>query len=239
MILYEVTIPVGHASLGMLIKWPEGIGEKTVGSRRYHRRLERGPQVLQSLATWLVDKMSQHKVIEEEEREYCQYGMEITLANLVNLLIVIVAAIITGNYIGMAAFYLVFIGTRVFCGGYHTEHYYTCFLSFLVIVALGCFVLEWKAISDPEWTLILLFSFLLYGICIYLWAPIENIHKLLTMAEKRRYRAICIGTFPILFLAGILLLLFAPQCGKAVVYAVASVTVLMLLTRMDTQQEEY
>ncbi len=181
--------------------------------------------------------MSQHKAIEEEEREYCQYGMEITLANLANLLIVIVAAIVTGNYIGMAVFYLVFIGTRVFCGGYHTEHYVTCFLSFLMVVAFGCAVLDWKAISEPEWTLILLFSFLLYGICIYLWAPIENVHKPLSMAEKRRYRAISIGTYPFLFLAGILLLQFAPQGGKAIAYAVFAVTVLMLLTRKDAQEE--
>ncbi len=190
--------------------------------------------MLSKIAGLMVDKMIAAESISEEEREYCQYGMEISLANLVNFLIVVVVAILSGLYAAMAIFYFVFVVTRVYSGGYHTNHYYSCFLSFLVINLVCAVTIGFFSIPDEIWMMVLMICFLGYGLCLYLWAPIIHPCKPLTSEEQRRYRNISLGSYPILFLLGIILLETTETCGKGLVCAIGAVTVLMVLGQVGT-----
>lgn len=193
--------------------------------------------MLQEIAKKMVERMLREGAIASDEREYCQYGMEITLANVVNLLIVVVVAILSGYYLGMAVFYIIFVGTRVYAGGYHTNNYYSCFLCFLVFNVASALLMKASSINNGAWMMILMLCFLGYGICLYRWAPIVHPCKPLTKEEQRRYRNISLGSYPILFLISIVLLETTVTCGKAAVCAIGAVTLLMILGQMRHRED--
>lgn len=194
--------------------------------------------MLQQIAKKMVEKMLREGAITADEREYCQYGMEITLANLVNLLIVVAVAILSGLYFGMVVFYIVFVVTRIYAGGYHTSNYYSCFLCFLVFNVVSALLMKASSINNGAWMMILMLCFLGYGICLYRWAPIVHPCKPLTKEEQRRYRNISLGSYPILFLIGIVLLETTVTCGKAAVCAIGAVTLLMILNQLVHEGDE-
>ncbi len=74
--------------------------------------------------------MYREDVIKEDELEVCSYGLQITLANLINFIIMLSIGILYGAPWEMGIFYAVFISLRFFCGGYHADTYRKCFLMF-------------------------------------------------------------------------------------------------------------
>ena len=57
------------------------------------------------------------KIITQEDVEVYEYGCQITLANIINFIIVLTIGIIFKSVIQSAIFYLSFISLRIFCGG--------------------------------------------------------------------------------------------------------------------------
>ncbi len=185
--------------------------------------------VVPGIARRITNRMLQEGVIGEDERDYCQYGMEITIANTVNLLVTMLVAILFREFLGMLIFYLVFVVTRSYCGGYHADSYAKCFTFFLVLNVCTGWLLRYSNIDISVWKIVLIGITLVYAILVYFWAPMENPAKPLTAEEKKRYHTICIISFPVLFWAGLFVYEIFPICGKAITCGVVCVCLLMLL----------
>ena len=78
----------------------------------------------------IIRVLLHEKIITQEDVEVYEYGCQITLANIINFIIVLTIGIIFKSVIQSAIFYLSFISLRIFCGGYHANSYHKCFFIF-------------------------------------------------------------------------------------------------------------
>lgn len=68
----------------------------------------------------------------EETKDYYRYGIEITISSLINILLIIIIGIVSGNALESIVFLACFIPLRQFTGGFHAKTYFLCNLSFAV-----------------------------------------------------------------------------------------------------------
>lgn len=137
-----------------------------------------------SIALFLYKK----KVIDEEELPVCQYGFEIIVSTIIGFLLVLLSGIILDEIIEALLFYCLFIGVRLFTGGYHAATHFKCKTT-LLICCLSVLIAS-KYLPDSIILQIVLLS--VYLIAVFLFSPIEHINAPLTDNEKARNRTISI-----------------------------------------------
>ena len=86
--------------------------------------------VLERISAYLSTLLLQEKIITADEKDTYKYGFEITIANMINGLIVLSVGLGLNMLAEAILFYLVFVSLRFFCGGYHADSYIKCFFSF-------------------------------------------------------------------------------------------------------------
>lgn len=89
--------------------------------------------VLERISAYLSTLLLQEKIITADEKDTYKYGFEITIANMINGLIVLSVGLGLNMLAEAILFYLVFVSLRFFCGGYHADSYIKCFLSLIHI----------------------------------------------------------------------------------------------------------
>lgn len=77
--------------------------------------------MLIQITKYIVKILLHEKIITQEDVEVYEYGCQITLANIINFIIVLVIGLIFKSVIQAGIFYLSFISLRIFCGGYHAN----------------------------------------------------------------------------------------------------------------------
>ncbi|MCI9052522.1 MAG: accessory gene regulator B family protein [Lachnospiraceae bacterium] len=135
----------------------------------------------------IIRVLLHEKIITQEDVEVYEYGCQITLANIINFIIVLTIGIIFKSVIQSAIFYLSFISLRIFCGGYHANSYHKCFFIFgctcSICILLGHF-LEKVSIL----TFLSVGSIFLLGMAIYKKAPIEHENRPFMEEERKKFR---------------------------------------------------
>ncbi|MCL2222977.1 MAG: accessory gene regulator B family protein [Oscillospiraceae bacterium] len=72
-------------------------------------------------------------IISNEDSEVYEYGLELLLSTLINLLFIIIASIISGTTVLSALFLVGFIPLRTLAGGYHAKNHMRCFAILAVV----------------------------------------------------------------------------------------------------------
>ena len=165
---------------------------RKMGSRMY--------QLVSLLCRW----MYRENVIREDELEICSYGLQITLANLINFMIMLFIGIMYGTPWEMGIFYVVFISLRFFCGGYHANTYGKCFLMFgmtcfLAMTVSGLFIKMGQGIF-----LLFLAVAVVLGTYILKRAPIEHVNRPLSADEKYCFKRRGVQVHTFWFMMGML-----------------------------------
>ena len=62
----------------------------------------------------------------EEERNYYQYGIEITISSALNFFLVFLIGAVTRNILESIVFMIFFVPIRQITGGYHAKTYFRC-----------------------------------------------------------------------------------------------------------------
>lgn len=68
----------------------------------------------------------QQESISEDEKEIYQYGVEITISSILNILFVLLLSILFRSLLSGIVFLMCFIYVRRYTGGYHAETYFRC-----------------------------------------------------------------------------------------------------------------
>lgn len=71
----------------------------------------------------------------EETKDYYRYGIEITISSLINILLIIIIGIVSGNALESIVFLACFIPLRQFTGGFHANRSYTIVHSYFNIIS--------------------------------------------------------------------------------------------------------
>lgn len=146
--------------------------------------------MIEKISYNLANVLKNEKVITQEEFEVYDYGIQITLANLVNCIIVVLVGITFHAEVEAVIFYCSFVSLRYFCGGYHANSYRKCFLLFL-LTCMSCITFS-KYIASYGVEIVKTGSFLVadiwLGINIFRKAPIADGNRQASIEEKAMCR---------------------------------------------------
>ncbi len=123
--------------------------------------------------------------ISPEMKEAYQYGIEITISSILNIVLILICSLIAGDIFAGITYLFIFIFLRSFTGGYHATTYFRCNATFVVTFILTfCF---YKAIIYFEIPFFVCETIALMNLIpIVVLSPVPNKHKPLT-AEQRKH----------------------------------------------------
>ncbi len=141
-------------------------------------------------AVKIADFLCKNNTIQDEDKDIYIYGFEIFLSNLINFTIVAVLGYLLNQFNEAMLFYVAFVTTRSYSGGYHASTYLKCNIIFASVFLITMLV---SRILLPTISLVYLLVFMaIYIGCILEYAPIENSNKKLLESDKIRYKKISI-----------------------------------------------
>ncbi len=191
------------------------------------------------LSSFLCKWMYRENAILEDDFETCQYGLLITIANIINFLIMLLVGVLCGTVWEMGMFYMVFISLRLFCGGYHAGSYGKCFLLFGLTCLLGmsgarCFS---RYVFGSFCFFLVLAIF--FGVCIYKKAPVEHRNRLLSGSQKNCFKRKSLAIYLFWCAAGVLLWYFQLQLFfSSIISAFIMVFIYMCIREGDEGYEK-
>lgn len=86
--------------------------------------------------------------IHPEMKEAYQYGIEITISSILNIVLILVCSLIVGDILAGITYLFIFIFLRSFTGGYHATTYFRCNATFVVTFIITFYF--YKAITCFE-----------------------------------------------------------------------------------------
>ena len=115
-----------------------------------------------------------------------QYGFELLLSTIINLLGILFTAVFMGIILEAIFFCIGFISLRRMAGGYHAKHHWSCIIGFNVIFSV--FAVFHQYLNERFTSTYLLFAMIMSTIFIWLLAPVEAVNKPLGDSHKNRQR---------------------------------------------------
>ena len=135
-------------------------------------------QLSKRLASFFVCQ----KIINEEDEEVYEYGLQLLLSTVANGLIALLIAIITRTLLQCVLYLATFVVMRKTAGGYHANTHLGCCC--ILAVVLSCFIAFVKFAPVDVYILIALFSIAFSVITIFLFSPLEHKNKPISSEDK-------------------------------------------------------
>lgn len=140
------------------------------------------------LSNFIALFLYKKKIIDEKRLPVCTYGFEIIVSTIIGFLLVLTVGIILEKFMESVLFYCLFVGVRLFTGGYHADTHLKCKMTLLICCLFVLVTSKYLKLSIELQCLLLL----LYLIAVFLFSPVEHINAPLTTDEKARNRKISI-----------------------------------------------
>ncbi len=142
------------------------------------------------VAVKIADFLCKNNTIRNEEKDIYVYGFEIFFSNVINFTLILFLGYLFHQFYQAMLFYIAFVVTRSFSGGYHASTYIKCNIAFASIFIITMLI---SRLLLPTISLVYLLGFMaIYIGTILEYAPIENSNKVLLEADKQKYRKISI-----------------------------------------------
>ena len=154
--------------------------------------------MIELLAKSIAAYLYREKVIDDQDRDLCQYGIEVILSNATGIIIIILMSI-WGDCLWQGIVFLMLYSTlRIYTGGYHASTYLKCNIYFAIVFLMTiCSFNIFKYINLKNViSFLVLLGFLVVGAL----APVENKNKSLSHRDKNIYRKTSIGIYAALMM---------------------------------------
>lgn len=185
------------------------------------------------LSQILTDFLVYKKVIEEEDADIYIYGYETALSGIVDFILVIFLGSVFHQLVQAITFFIVFVSTRLYTGGFHAKTYLMCKLVFITIFIHVIWLTHTIKLSVIACVIVLL----LFIFTVLKFAPVENIKKPLEVMEKKKYRWISIILSVFWSIACFVLYFFNIELSLTIIFTVISITVLMIIGVLRERRE--
>ncbi len=141
----------------------------------------------EKLAHIVTDFLVREKAVQPEEAEIYDYGFGALFFDAGQTMLFLLIGISIHHFWQTVLFLTVFAMLRKYTGGFHTETRIGCTCMSCVFLGIVLVTTSWGSIFFESWFTYLLCS-VFYGLCFYVYAPVEHQHKPLTKQQKYRYR---------------------------------------------------
>ena len=139
-------------------------------------------QLSKRLASFFVCR----KIIEKEDEEVYEYGLQLLLSTIANGLIALLIAFITGTFLQCILYLTAFVIMRKNAGGYHAQTHFGCCC--ILAVVISCFIAFLKFAPTDVYIPIALFSIAFSVIIVFLLSPLEHKNKPISSEDKIRLK---------------------------------------------------
>ena len=137
-------------------------------------------------ARWMVNRLVVNRIINIEDIEIYQFGLESTLLKALHYVSMLIIGFCLNMLLETLAFQIVYAAIRAYAGGYHADTRGVCYLlSWITILSVLLIARFCPAGTVAGVTAALSLS--AFPV-IYKWAPVENSAKPLDDAECTHYR---------------------------------------------------
>lgn len=186
------------------------------------------------LSNQLTKLLCEKEIIEPDKKVIYRYGYDIFISSIISLLIVVSVGIITGYILESAVFYVVFVLTRQYCGGYHADTYLKCNVIFTIIysavllvsnILLGFYNIFYLGIF-----------FTVYLAAIWEFAPIDNENKRLSEDEKTKSCRISIVLSFIWIILSLALYFIYTKLSVVFTLTLFAVTMLIVIEKLKRKE---
>lgn len=137
--------------------------------------------MITALARIVTDFFLKYKAINNEDADIYQYGNEIIISSVIDLLIVFILGLIYKELLNAVLFFISFLLLRTFGGGYHANTYLKCKIIYIIDISVVLFLSKYAVFIYNLHTMILISMF--STTVIFFLAPIENPNKPLSESE--------------------------------------------------------
>lgn len=127
-----------------------------------------------------------NKIIEAEDSEVYAYGIELLLSTIFNLIIAIIIALISNEFIPCVINLTAFVTIRMYAGGYHADTHWGCMLTLACVLII--FILIIKTISLTVMMISIPIMWILSAIIIFIFSPVEHPNKPISDKKKLKLR---------------------------------------------------
>ncbi|MDD6082892.1 MAG: accessory gene regulator B family protein [Oscillospiraceae bacterium] len=167
----------------------------------------------------------------EEERNYYQYGIEITISSALNFFLVFLIGAVTRNILESIVFMIFFVPIRQITGGYHAKTYFRCNLYlcmvFVSILLLYRFTNEYITSYSA-----ILISFICSSVFVA-GCPVENPNKPIP-AEKRVFYKIMAAVLGICYgIIAAVLTALSYKTGMLILLTLLAVAMLVIIAVIE------
>ena len=186
-----------------------------------------GDFMISFLSQKLADFLCKKNIISCEEKEVYTYGYEIIITTIIGAVFIFGTAVWLKRIPEATVFFLIFVVTRQFCGGYHAQTRIMCSIIFFACYIFFLIINDVLSESYAWWIhLILLIP---YMAVILGYAPIENKNKPLDHDEKRINRIKSIAVSVIWIIISFVFLLLKPILASAVALTLLVIALMMMI----------
>lgn len=166
-------------------------------------------------------------IVSEDEKEIYVYGYEMIITTILGAVLVFAVALLTGRFAEALCFFIVFVITRQFCGGYHSQTRIMCSVTFMLCYAS---VLFFNTVLEPIYTWFMHLLILIpYFAVILGYSPIVNENKPLTDDEVTINHKKSIIVSVVWSVLSTILLMIMPILSSAIDLTLLGVAVLMII----------
>ncbi|ANU49071.2 hypothetical protein ADH76_33180 [Enterocloster clostridioformis] len=163
------------------------LGTSPAGSSR------RSPEVqevlmIRNLAERIVEWQIKKHFLPDEDRGLYQYAYEVLLNQVINVLIAILIAVLFRAPMPVFLFLASYIPLRSYCGGHHARTNGGCTAVSAVLLCIICVI--YRILPSNAGVIMQPVSYIISGLLIIRFAPVENVNKPLAEEERVRYRKI-------------------------------------------------
>lgn len=162
----------------------------------------------------------------DSDKEYYQYGIEITISSLLNIFLILLIGLAFQSFIESIIFLICFIVIRQFTGGFHADTYIKCNLTFCVSF-ITILILYYTTAQYLSTYISILITFVCVSIFL-VRCPIEHINKPIPDNKKVVHKIVAALLGAAYGAIGTALTAFSNRYGALVIYTLSLVTVLVL-----------
>ena len=177
-------------------------------------------------------------VIEDtnDEKEYYQYGIEITISSILNIILILGIGLLTWNILESVIFLLLFIPIRQFTGGFHASTYFKCNLSFCIVFSLILILYNFTRVINTYLSILITFTCVLLIIA---ECPIENKNKPIPEERKKFHKIMAALLSTIYGIVGIVFTAISNKYGALILYTLAAVAMLIIAAMLQDRRCKY
>lgn len=193
--------------------------------------------IISFLSNRLADFLCKKKIIEEDQKPIYKYGIEIIISSLIGFLLIFTIGLFFGMLIKACIFYIVFVYTRTYTGGYHASSYLKCNVVLLIIYL---WVLGFSELLISSYSLIIhLMILIMYMSSIFGLAPITNINKPMNEEEIKTNRKKCIIISVVWCVLSLVLYFLSIKYAIVTALTLFSISMLLIIEKFRKEENDY